>query len=113
MEAQGYDVEDVYVYQDNQSAILLENNGMQSCGKGSRHIRIKYFFVTDKIKDKELTVIYCPTKQMVVDFFTKPLQGELYVTHRNSVLGINAEDMPTYINDYKLHRESMKCIAKP
>ena len=28
MEAQGYAVEDVYVYQDNQSAILLENNGM-------------------------------------------------------------------------------------
>ena len=28
MEAQSYAVEDVYVYQDNQSAILLENNCM-------------------------------------------------------------------------------------
>ena len=43
MEAQGYHVEDVYVYQDNQSAILLENNGARSIGKGSRHIKIKYF----------------------------------------------------------------------
>ena len=92
---------------------LLENNGMQSCGKGSRHIRIKYFFVTDKIKDKELTIIYCPTKQMVADFFTKALQGELYFTHRNSVLGINAGDMSIYINDYKMHQESMKRIVKP
>ena len=58
MDAQGYVVEDVYVYQDNQSAILLERNGMKSAGKGSRHIGIKYFFITNKINDKELKVIY-------------------------------------------------------
>ena len=57
MEAQGYIVEDVYVYQDNQSAILLENNGVKSVGKGTRHIKIKYFFVTDKIKNNKLKVI--------------------------------------------------------
>ena len=113
MEAQGYVVEDIYVYHDNQSTILLENNGIQLCGKVSRHIRIKYFFVTDKIKSKELTIIYCPTKQLVVDFFTKPLQGELYFADRNSILGIRTEDMPIYINDYKLHCEAMKRIVKP
>ena len=113
MEAHNYAVKDVYAYQDNQSAILLDNNGMKSCGKGSRHIRIKYFFVTDKIKDKEFTVIYCPTKQMVADFFTKPLQGELYFTHINAILGINPEDMPININDYKAYRNSKDCIVKP
>ena len=113
MEAHRYIVEDVYVYQDNQITILLENNGMKLCGKGSRHIRIEYFFVTDKIKNKELTIIYFPTKQMVADFFTKPLQGELYFVHRNSILGIRAEDIPIYINDYKLHCEAMKRIVKP
>ena len=30
MEAQGYNVEDVYVYSDNQSAMLLEKNGIKS-----------------------------------------------------------------------------------
>ena len=94
MEAQGYTVKDVYIYQDNQSAILLENNGAQSIGKGSRHITIKYFFMTDKVKNKEVKVTYCPTKQMVADFFTKPLPGILYSTHRNAVLGISEEDMP-------------------
>ena len=63
MDAQGCAVEDVYVYQDNQSAILLENNGMRSVGKGKRHVKIKYFFVTDKIKDNELKVICCPTEK--------------------------------------------------
>ena len=35
MKYQGNLVEDVYVYQDNESAILLENNGINSMGKGS------------------------------------------------------------------------------
>ena len=79
MEAQGYFVEDVYVYQDNQRAILLENNGVKSVGKGTRHIKIKYFFATDKIKDDELKVIWCPTENMVANFYTKPLQGSLFI----------------------------------
>ena len=45
MEAQGCIVEDIYVYQDNQSAMLLERNSMKSVGKGTRHIKIKYFII--------------------------------------------------------------------
>ena len=112
MEAQNYTMEDVYVYQDNQSAILLEKNGAQSIGKGSRHVKIKYFFITDKVKSKELSIIYCPTKQMVADFFTKPLQGELYFTHRNAILGIQECDMPIYIKSYKEYRASIVSILK-
>ena len=105
MVAQDYTVEDVYVYQDNQSAIILEENGSLSIGKASRHVKIKYFFITDKVKNKELRIIYCPTKQMIADFFTKPLQGGLYFTHRNAILGIQECDMPLYIKAYKEYRE--------
>ena len=52
MEAQSYTVENDYIHQDNQSAILLEKNGAQSIDKGSRHIKIKYFFISDKVKEK-------------------------------------------------------------
>ena len=77
MEAQNYTVDNVCVCQDNQSAILLEKNGAQSIVKGSYDVKIKYFFITDKVKSNELSIIYCTTKQMVVDFFIKPLHGEL------------------------------------
>ena len=83
MGTQGYNKEDVYVYQDNQSAILLENNRMKSVGKNSRDIIIKYFFVTDRVKDKELKILYYSTKEMVVDFFAKPLQRAIFITHCN------------------------------
>ena len=52
MEEQGHNMEDVYVYQDNQIAILLETNGMRFFGNNSRHIWIKNFFVTNRVKDK-------------------------------------------------------------
>ena len=100
MESQGCVVEDVYVYQDNQSAILLETNGRASVGKGTRHIKIKYFFVTDKVKDKELKILYCHTKEMIADFYTKPLQGVVFKEHRNSILGINDDDILLYLEQY-------------
>lgn len=49
LEAQGYGVSDNVVYQDNQSAILLERNGRASSGRRTRHIDIRYYFVTDRI----------------------------------------------------------------
>jgi hypothetical protein len=45
--AQGYDVQNSRVYQDNKSAILLEENGRRSSSKRTRHIHIQYFFITD------------------------------------------------------------------
>ena len=62
MEWQGCTVEDFYVYQDKQSAILLETNDRKSVDKGTRHVKIKYFFITDKIKNNEVEIIDCPTK---------------------------------------------------
>ena len=47
LEAQGYGVKDNIVYQDNQSAILLEKNGKASSSKRTKHINIRYFFVKE------------------------------------------------------------------
>ena len=44
LEAQGYPIKDSVVYQDNQSAMLLEKNGRASSSKRTRHINIRYFF---------------------------------------------------------------------
>jgi hypothetical protein len=64
---------DTIVLQDNTSTIQLENNGQASSTKRTRHINIRYFYVTSKIKEGKMRVIYCPTKQMVSDYLTKPL----------------------------------------
>jgi hypothetical protein len=96
LEAQDETINDNIVYQDNQSAIKLEKNGTKSSGKRTRHINIRYFFVTDRISANELNVEYCPTLEMLGDYFTKPLQGSLFRKFRNTILGINEADIPSY-----------------
>jgi hypothetical protein len=41
--AQGYDVWDNKMYQDNQSTMLLKNNGRASSSKRTRHINVRFF----------------------------------------------------------------------
>jgi hypothetical protein len=94
--AQGYDLEENIVYQDNQSAMKLEKNGMRSSSRRTRHINIRYYFVTDRVSAKELSIEYCPTLEMIGDYFTKPLQGSLFRGFRNAILGISEDDIPHY-----------------
>ena len=86
LEAQGYKVTDNVVYQDNQSAILLEENGRKSCGRRTRHLDIRYFYAADLVTQKELRIEFCPTGQMLADFFTKPLQGSAFRRMRDLIL---------------------------
>jgi len=51
---QGFQVTDNVVYQDNHSAILLKANGRAPSGWCTQHINIRYFFVTDRIKQGDL-----------------------------------------------------------
>jgi hypothetical protein len=52
-------VTDNILYQDNQSATLLEKNGTRSSGKRTRHLDIRYFFITDRVDKKKVRVAYC------------------------------------------------------
>ena len=83
MQHQGIEIKHNIVYQDNKSTILLAENGQLSAGKRSRHLNIKYFYITDQLERKELEIEYCPTDDMIGDFNTKPLQGNKYVKFKN------------------------------
>ena len=99
--AQGGDSGEDVLYQDNEAAMLLQKNGRMSCGKGSKHIHIRYFFITDKIKQKELKVLHCPTEEMIADYYTKPLQGGQFYKFRDLILGINVKNMDKYKEEYR------------
>ena len=48
---------------------------------------IWYFYITDQVKVKQLQIAHCPTKDMLADFFTKPLQGSLFVKLHDLITG--------------------------
>jgi hypothetical protein len=87
LEVQGYKINDNVLYQDNKSSILLETNGRGSSGKRTRHINVRYFFIADRVKSKEIRIEYCPTGIMLADYFTKPLQGALFRKLRAMIMG--------------------------
>jgi hypothetical protein len=87
LEAQGYNIEENIVYQDNMSAILLENNGKKSSSKRTRHLNIRYFMVTDQVEKGNISIKYCPTDEMIGDFMTKGLQGIKFAKFRKAIMG--------------------------
>jgi len=96
IQAQGYEVECVGLYQDNISSQLLIRNGKMSSGKKTKHIKAKFFFIKDRVDDGEIKVIDCPTEKMWADMMTKPLQGTAFRVMRAELMNfdINYEDPP-------------------
>ena len=90
LEAQGYGIDQNLVYRDNKSSMKLEENGKSSSGKRTRHFNIKYFFVTDLIQRKEVSIEYCPTDKMMADYMSKPLTGQKFHSFRRDIM--NLED---------------------
>jgi hypothetical protein len=104
---QGFDLKDNVVYQDNQSAILLEHNGRASSGQRTpQHVNIRYFFVTDRVKKNELHIEYCPTGDMWGDFFSKPLQGSAFKWQRAQISMNLPYDVPLPITS----TDSQECV---
>ena len=92
--AQGYDVRDNVLFQDNMSSILLEKNGKASSSKRTKHINIRYFFITDRVNNNELSIVWCPTGDMIADYATKSLQGALFRKFRDQIMGVVAPQNP-------------------
>ena len=95
--AQGYHkAETVTILQDNQSAILLEKNGILSSTRRTKHLNIRYFFVKQKIDDKEVTIVWCPTDELVGDFFSKPLSGTKFKDFKAKVMNLKKTEILTH-----------------
>jgi hypothetical protein len=103
--AQGWDVHENILYQDNKSAILLEKNGKASSGKRTKHINIRYYFVTDRVDQGESTIEWCPTGEMVADFMTKPTQGATFRKFRDQIMGVVSIQLPGSGKDEKKKRK--------
>jgi len=88
LEAQGYPVRENILFQDNRSAMLLEENGRKSAGKRSRHLNIRLFFVTEQREKGNISLKYCLTDHMTGDYMTKPLHGKKFVRFRGEIMNL-------------------------
>ena len=91
MQAQGYGTEIARIFQDNNSAILLEVNGRASSSKRTKHIKNKYFYVKDKVAQGEIEIRKKDTNDMWIDTNTKPKQGAPFKKDRAMIMGCPLE----------------------
>ena len=89
--AQGYSIEQNIVFQDNQSTMRLQTNGMLSSTRRTKHLKARHFFMTDRIGMGEMEVQYCPTEKMWVDLLNKPKQGAAFRKDRAMLMNCPIE----------------------
>ena len=58
--------------------------------------------MTNGINNKEIRVEYCPTKMMVADFYTKPLQGKIFRLFRNTIMNLDDTETERFQDADKL-----------
>ena len=80
----------ITVHQDNQSGMKLMNNG-ESISNKSKHMRVRYFYVKEKIDESIIELNYTPTNLMIADLLTKPLFGKQFETFVKQIY--NNEDI--------------------
>ena len=65
------------IYIDNRLAIALAKNPVYH--ERSKHIDTRHHLIQEHVKNKEVEPISCKTNNQVVDIFTKPLKGEIFI----------------------------------
>ena len=87
--AQGLQVKRNVIFQDNESAELLEVNGKKSSLKRTCHINIRYFLVTDAIAKEECKIKWIYHDYMFADYLTRVQQGAKFCVMRDFIMGVN------------------------
>ena len=88
LHAQGFNLNEMVLHQDNQSTILLEKNGRLSGSKHTRHLNMRYFFITDHIHHGDLIMKHCQTEEMITKFLTKLLQGATFIKFCQALMNL-------------------------
>ena len=83
---QGIPMGPATLYQDNKSTIFLAIKG-RTTSERTRHIKIRYFFISHYITTREISIEYMPTKQMIAEILTKALHGTLFIEMRAALTG--------------------------
>jgi hypothetical protein len=49
---------------------------------------VRYFFIKDRVSNRDVTLKNCPMGEILADHFTKPLQGALFRELQAEIQGI-------------------------
>jgi hypothetical protein len=85
------------VFEDNKSTITLLERSHRPTG-ATKHINIRFFFISDKIQNKEVQLKYKATDEMLADLLTKPIAGEQFRNLRNKMMNFHLDPISRSIH---------------
>ena len=71
------------IFEDNQGAICLSKHPKDH--SRTKHIDVKFHYVREGIKNKQIELRYCPTGDMVADSLTKGLPTPSFEKFRSEM----------------------------
>jgi hypothetical protein len=84
------------MYEDNESTIALIKRGMP-CSDKTRHFNIRLFLAKRFVDAGELEIVWCSTEEQVADALSKPVQGRVFVFHRDHGLLNNSSSQDRFL----------------
>ena len=72
------------VHGDNQSTLAVSKNGIK--GERTKHVDVKYHFVTDCIDEGAVQLKWIPTREQQADIFTKALDVQTFTGLRAQLM---------------------------
>jgi transposase InsO family protein len=73
------------VYGDNQSTLAVSENGIKN-GERTKHVDVKYHFVTETVERGAIKLRWIPTTQQQADIFTKALAAPVFELLRKQIM---------------------------
>ena len=72
------------IHGDNQSTLAVSKNGVK--GERTKHVDVKYKFITECIDDGVVQVKWIPSRENIADIFTKPLDVQTFTGFRAQLM---------------------------
>ena len=94
------------IWEDNHSTILIAENECSSAGR-TKHIDIRYKFVTQTITDNIVRVRYTPTETNLTDILTKALSR---MTFERLCTLCQDNKLGNYYLEEKVENERVMCM---
>jgi hypothetical protein len=77
-------VEIPILYTDNQAAMSISENDVNH--SRTKHIDIKYHFVREAVKEKQIKIKWIDTTKQLADIHTKALSGVVFERLRDKIM---------------------------
>ena len=75
------------IFCDNNFAIQLSKHNVFH--RKNKHIDTRYHFIRELVNEKQISLLFCGSKEQLVDMFTKPLGTSAFV-YQGERLGIDS-----------------------